>query len=123
MTGIDSQWGQHLADALRRLLQEKGWNQSELARRADIGRDNISRYLNGRHLPTPVHLKKLADAFGVSQDTLCPGDITEIFQPDYTVELKLLKDNPAQALVKINQVMPTEIALQIVALANSAKVS
>lgn len=66
----------------------KGWNQSELARRASallpkpvkgqkrgasgIGRDSISHYMRGKMLPLPVYLDALAKALGVRPEDLMP---------------------------------------------------
>lgn len=113
-----SEWKGPFGDTVRLLMAEKGWNQSELARRAGIGRDNVSRYLNGKHVPTPIHLKRIADALHVSPGILYPGGMNQDGETEFIVELKLIRSDPSQALVRINQVMPTEIALQIVALAH-----
>jgi transcriptional regulator with XRE-family HTH domain len=61
-------------ERVKELLLDKGWNQSELARRADVGRDQISTYLrdNPRSLPTPSTLVKIARALGVSTNELLP---------------------------------------------------
>jgi len=64
------------ADFARRLqkaLNEKGWNQSDLARAADIGRDSVSVYLRGKSLPGQKHLTSISNALGLSQDDLLPG--------------------------------------------------
>lgn len=64
------------ADFARRLqhaLNSKGWNQSDLARAADIGRDSVSVYLRAKSLPGPKHLTSIAAALGVEPDDLLPG--------------------------------------------------
>lgn len=64
------------ADFARRLqgaLNSKGWNQSDLARAADIGRDSVSVYLRGKSLPGPKHLTSISKALGVEPDDLLPG--------------------------------------------------
>lgn len=87
-----------------------------------MGRDNVSRYMNGKQVPSPIHLKKLADAFNVSPSALYPGGVKDVGESgEFSVEFKLLKNDPSQAWVKINQVMPTEVALQIITLANQRK--
>lgn len=53
-------------------LTEKGWKQSELARRADIGRDSVSLYIRGKNTPTASSLAKIAGAFGCSISDLAP---------------------------------------------------
>lgn len=55
---------------LHRMMLSKGWNQSELARRAGISRANVSGYAQGRVIPNPETVKALAQAFGVE-----PGDL------------------------------------------------
>lgn len=51
----------------------KGWTQSELARQAEIGRDNISSYVRGLTLPGPGMVERIAKALGCSPDDLAPG--------------------------------------------------
>lgn len=44
------------AQNLQRALNEKGWIQSDLSRKADVGRDNISKYLRGKS-PTRLQFR------------------------------------------------------------------
>ena len=70
------------AEFARRLsaaMVKKGWNQSELARRASehspdkaIGRDVVSTYLRGKALPLPATLQALASALSVDVSDLLP---------------------------------------------------
>ena len=53
-----------LADDVLELRLEKGWSQSELARRAGTKQANISRIESGLANPTVKSLQKLAKAFG-----------------------------------------------------------
>jgi transcriptional regulator with XRE-family HTH domain len=105
---------QRLSSSIRRLLAQRGWSQSELARYAGVGSDNISRYLRGKYVPNAKHLGKIADAFGVVVSDL----YGEQEQNDYVVEFKVLRDDPALSLIRVNQIVPTEIAVQILALLN-----
>lgn len=57
---------------LRAMTLDKGWNQSELARRSELGRDNISGYITGKYIPNPPHLVKIAKALGVQPKDLFP---------------------------------------------------
>ena len=61
------------AKSLRAKLLELGISQSELARRAGLGRDSISGYIRGRSLPNPVNIDRLAKALGVNAEELCPS--------------------------------------------------
>ena len=55
---------------LGNLIRKKGWSQSELARRAKIGRDSISQYVRGRSVPSPIFLEKICKALNTKPDEL-----------------------------------------------------
>jgi transcriptional regulator with XRE-family HTH domain len=116
---LDDDWKERLSSNIRRLLVQRGWNQSDLARHSGVGTDNISRYLRGKYVPNAKHLGKIADALGVQASDL----YREQEPDDYAVEFRMLRDDPSQALIRLNQVMPTEIAVQIVTLVNRARLS
>jgi transcriptional regulator with XRE-family HTH domain len=62
-----------LADEVIELRLERGWTQTELARRAGTQQANISRIENGLANPTVKLLHKLAEAFGTElRIRLCP---------------------------------------------------
>jgi transcriptional regulator with XRE-family HTH domain len=69
------------ARRLERLMNDKGWNQSDVARAAsqhlpkgeDFRRDSVHTYLNQLAIPRPKQLNALAKAFGVTPDDLLPG--------------------------------------------------
>ena len=44
---------QELARRLAQLMQQNDWNQSDLARSADIPRELVSTYVRGKAFPTP----------------------------------------------------------------------
>lgn len=67
------------AKRLQAAMVERGWNQSELARRAALhtvdkkfGRDNVSGYIRGTSLPGPAHLAALGKALKVEPRELVP---------------------------------------------------
>jgi transcriptional regulator with XRE-family HTH domain len=68
------------ARKLNRLLLEKNWNQTDLAREATkftpkgrtIGRHLISAYCRGASRPTDKNLTVIAQALGVSPEELLP---------------------------------------------------
>jgi len=80
--GLESAPPEEIKRTFARNLQatrlEKGWSQSDLARRAfgdgksAKGRDNISGYERALRLPTPTLLRKLCDALGVTEGELLP---------------------------------------------------
>ena len=56
------------------ILEERGWSRAELARRADIGRENIYKYLaGGVEKPRGKTLQAIAGALGVSEMWLTFG--------------------------------------------------
>ena len=55
---------------VRRLLDAKGMNQAKLATLTEESNARISLLINGKHLPSSAFLARLAEALGVSTDTL-----------------------------------------------------
>lgn len=115
------------ARRLWRLMTEKGWNQSELARRAGIGRDRVNVYIQGNALPTPENAKKLAAAFGIPVLKLYPEGEALVgaaaahggFAAMTTVDLPTLKfetrDN-GQVYFQLNDEIPMDLALEFIAM-------
>ena len=63
-----------LAKRIQLLRKQKGWSQSELARRVKISYPQMSRYEVKDVQPPADVLKKLSDALGTSVDYLLFGD-------------------------------------------------
>lgn len=63
-----------LADRVKRLRNEHGWSQGELAEHVGADPAQISRYENGRITPSADALIRLAEAFDVSCDYLLVDD-------------------------------------------------
>jgi transcriptional regulator with XRE-family HTH domain len=105
---------------LQRMLMDKGWNQSELARRVQpflpenvrIGRDMISNYIRGLHIPRPEQLEGLAKALGVEPTDLVPpyGIARDRPAPLYS----MVSSGPGTVWLKINQEVSTDTAMEIV---------
>lgn len=87
---------QKFAAKLNAALDERGWNQSELARRAGVRRDAVSTYCRGIAIPSPALGNKIAKALGwaaeprsvakkaksVAKKSPAPTDGVEIRQVD-----------------------------------------
>ncbi|AUS78096.1 XRE family transcriptional regulator [Actinoalloteichus sp. AHMU CJ021] len=58
---------------LRRLRQERGWTQTELARRVHVGQSALSRYESGRSQPSPDVVEALAEVLGDALRTAAPA--------------------------------------------------
>jgi transcriptional regulator with XRE-family HTH domain len=58
-------------DLVKRLREEKGWSQDQLAVAADVGKRTVQRIELGRGTPSPETTMALAQALGVT-----PGELT-----------------------------------------------
>jgi transcriptional regulator with XRE-family HTH domain len=131
------------ADALKRefgrRLQERmddlGWNQSELSRRAtewlpkpakgqkqghQIGRDAISNYVRGEHLPRPAQLRALARALECDESDLLPVSSVPTVataSPEYS----MTSEGLGLTFLRVAKTIPTDIALQIIQLLAKAE--
>lgn len=105
------------ARRLNQLMLDKGWNQSELARQADIGRDAVSTYIRGRSFPEPKNLKALADALGISSMDLLPNSAEKAVDRDEpALEIKEAAGHPGWMWLRINRRVTQKQALQIMQL-------
>lgn len=100
-----------------RLMTERGWHQSELARQAQLTRDAVSTYVNGRSLPDPKNAKRLAEALGVTLEALLPNIAESAIDRDPpAMELKVSALNPDVAWLRINRLVETDKAMQIMSI-------
>jgi transcriptional regulator with XRE-family HTH domain len=106
---------------LEKLMLDKGWNQSELARQATrhaekpIGRDSISIYVRGRSFPGPLHLHPIASALGVTPADLLPNTLASAADAATpALELRQVPGHPETFWLKVNQAVPYAKALEIV---------
>lgn len=102
-------------------LTEKGWKQSELARRADIGRDSVSLYIRGKNTPTAGSLSKIAAAFGCSISDLAPelrAATSERIKAagQQEREFELLSVGDGKARLRIDKIIPQSLAFKILSM-------
>lgn len=111
------------ATKLENLRADRGWTQTELARRASqfsekpITRDRISKYSLGHSLPGKPHLAAISKALGVEQDDLLPSRVVRNSSA-HPLRATLLEDGMAQ--LNINMMVPWELAVKIVAMIREA---
>jgi len=102
---------------LYHLMLEKGWNQSELARRADLTRDSISTYIRGKSLPTALSLSKLAKALGMESTELLPNAAEGAIAADVpSIDFKVSEADPTVAWLRINRRVKVQTATKILSL-------
>jgi transcriptional regulator with XRE-family HTH domain len=107
---------------LQAALNEKGWNQSELARRvapllprSSIARDNISKYVRGKVLPSPLALEAISTALGKKPADLLPVRRSAVSSTDNPpLDARDLGDG--SVWLKVNQAVDWDTALQIMKL-------
>ena len=108
----DMQDREELARKLRLALHAREWNQSDLARAANLPRELISTYVRGTSFPTSRSLRRLADALQMKIEDLAP-QAPGLFQwePPPTMEITGLANGMARIMV--NTVVPIGVALEI----------
>lgn len=107
------------AKRLFSLMNEKNWNQSDLARASGLGRDSISQYVRANNIPSPKNLKRLADALGVEPVELYPNyEAAAIEEEIPALSFRQMPGDDAHMWVRINKKVPTKVAAQIMALMN-----
>ncbi len=105
--------------SLYRRMVEKGWNQSELARRADIPRDSVSKYIRGISTPTEQSLRALATALDTTPEELLPNHVEmAVSQDTLSLEIRTSPAAPNAAWLRVNQLVSIETALKVAALLN-----
>ena len=60
----------NISEKIKKLRQDKGWSQTQLAQKLNTQSQNVSRYERGVFTPSTEALAKFAEVFGVSVDYL-----------------------------------------------------
>jgi transcriptional regulator with XRE-family HTH domain len=107
------------AKRLQDRLNDKGWTQSELARRMApklkdrrIGRDNISKYVRGKVLPLPAALQAMAEVLGCEAKDLLPSRATQAVSDELS-PLDVRDIGAGRVWLQVNQAVDWPIALKI----------
>lgn len=108
---------QQFGQRLQRAIMDRGWNQSELARRAGIPRDSVSTYVRGKVRPTPKSLRAIADALGMNAEDLYPNaDFLAIGQDEPSMEMKVSVSDPTKAWLRVNRRVTVATASRVMSL-------
>lgn len=108
---------QEFSRRLYRLMLSKGWTQAELARQSGMTRDSISGYVRGNHMPTHESVKALAKALGVKPEEILPNIIESAIDEDIpSLELKVSTSDPSKSWLRVNRLVNTKTASQIISL-------
>lgn len=105
---------QQFGQRLYNLMLGKGWTQSELARRAGLPRDAVSVYVRGKSFPTPLNLRALVEALGVSEIELLPNHTESAINEDEpSFEFKVSPSSPSTAWLRVNRLVTLATAIKI----------
>jgi transcriptional regulator with XRE-family HTH domain len=115
---------QEFARRLYRLMLSRGWNQSELARRADLPRDSVSTYIRAKVLPTPQSTQRLASALGVVPEELMPNHVESAIDEDTpSLEMKVSVNAPSKAWLRVNRLVSLATAARVIDLIEAENAS
>lgn len=81
-----------IAERIRLYRQQKGFSQAELAEKSTVNNKSLSRYELGSSIPPADALKNIADALGVSADTLLSDDATTIKDVELFKKFEIIQD-------------------------------
>lgn len=106
---------QEFGRRLMKLMMDKKWNQSDLAREADMGRDAISTYIRGQSFPEPKNLHKLASVLGVTVEELLPNAIARAMDSDTApmLEIRQAANHPGKVWIRVNRMVTFDQAADI----------
>lgn len=106
---------QEFGRRLYTLMIGRGWNQSELARQADLPRDSISTYVRGRTLPTPKSLQALAKALDMTPADLLPNAVESAVDEDMpSIEMRVSTSAPGAAWLRVNRLVSLQTAAEVI---------
>ena len=114
------------AKNLSREMLRKGWNQSDLARAAEVhlpkgeefGRHLISSYVRGASMPNPVNLNAICKALGKEVEDLVPEGDGVVLDTAPDVKIEMLPN--CKTRIRLDMELDTDTALQIAAIVNKA---
>lgn len=81
-----------IAERIRLYRQQKGLSQAELAEKSTVNNKSLSRYELGSSVPPADALKNIADALGISADTLLSDDVTTIKDIELFKKFEVIQD-------------------------------
>lgn len=105
---------EEFARRVYRLMVQRGWTQSDLARHAGLPRDAISVYVRAKSLPTPVNLAKLAQVFGMKPEELLPNIVESAIDNDQPAfEMRASTAAPGKVWLRVNRMVSMATAVKI----------
>lgn len=114
------------AQNLRRLLEQSGLSQAEVARMAHVPRDAFGRYLHGVNRPPAVKVVNLAEVFGCSHLDIDPDLPEELNLPKRSLAFEELftvypSKRRGYMRVKMDAELPAALVTRLVELMGDAE--
>lgn len=107
---------------LYRMMISRGWNQSDLARAANLTRDSVSTYIRGKTTPTRKSVEALALAFGIPAEQIFPNHLeAEIEAAPAALDIKVSPTEPTKAWLRVNQLVHLQTAIKVAELLQADK--
>jgi transcriptional regulator with XRE-family HTH domain len=103
---------------LRRQILRREWSAAELARRTGVSPTSVSRWLNGREIPSSDNARRIADAFYIDRDDVLARaghrDPDDPFSPDDPIsrlcrKLRQIRQSPDR-LMTIDAILDTYLS-------------
>ena len=85
-------------EKLQRLRKARGWTQEELAQRASVSRQSLSKWESDAALPDTANVIALSDLFGVSTDYLLRDTVQEDSAPVSSASAEPARRTPHSTL-------------------------
>lgn len=104
------QFGKRLYD----LILKQDLNQSQLAKKAKLSRNQISTYVRGISYPSVESLKAVAKVLDVDPDVLLPNYVRNAIEADEpTFSMQISASEPDMAWLKITQSVMVDTAVAV----------
>lgn len=118
---------EEFARTLERLMLDRNWSQSDLARAAFgtqvnpktgreevTNRDRVSMYIRAKQIPDKVNAQRLADALGVRVEELMPDiHLSAVERDNPSFSIVMMPGDMDRAVLRVNVAVPWAVAMQI----------
>ena len=109
---------------LSRLVFGKGWSQADFSRHTGIPKDSISIYMNGKSMPYPARIEKMARALSVAPSVLVPSFAEASPEADIVPHLDFKAEPGGGAvLLRVNARVSMQTATKVAELIGADEIS
>lgn len=119
--GASEEYRRHLAGEINRRLQELSINQSELARRMNVSRDNVSGWCRATNYPRPAMIHRIASALNCTVSDLAPGGLVTSQRVQRNSFDASYDDQSNTMRIRMDMRFPMEAAMEIMSVINKAQ--